>query len=55
MARWQLQCSGKAEEDRCKFCQSTLPDWRDALFKDVICVETPSPTPAEDEGSRLGD
>jgi hypothetical protein len=55
MARWQLQCSGKAEEDRCKFCQSTLPDWRDALFKDVICDETPSPTPAEDEGSRLGD
>jgi hypothetical protein len=42
MARWQLQCSGKAEEDRCKFCQSQLPDWRDALFKDVICDETPS-------------
>jgi len=59
MARWQLQCSGKAEEDRCKFCQSQLPDWRDALFKDVICDETPSrrlsspsPTPAQDEGSR---
>ena len=59
MARWQLQCSGKAEEDRCKFCQSKLPDWRDALFKDVICDETPSRlsspslTPAESsEGSR---
>lgn len=61
MARWQLQCSGKAEEDHCKFCQSQLPDWRDALFKDVICDETPSssrlsspsPTPAESsEGSR---
>ena len=64
MARWQLQCSGKAEEDRCKFCQSQLPDWRDALFKDVICDETPSsptlsspsPTPAESsEGSRSTD
>ena len=50
MARWQLQCSGKAEEDRCKFCQSQLPDWRDALFKDAL--SSPSPTPARDEGSR---
>jgi len=50
MARWQLQCSGKAEEDRCKFCQSQLPDWRDALFKDAL--SSPSPTPAQDEGSR---
>lgn len=53
MARWQLQCSGKAEEDRCKFCQSQLPDWRDALFKDAL--SSPSPTPARDEGSRLDD
>ena len=36
MARWQLQCSGKAEEDRCKFCQARLPNWRSALFKDVL-------------------
>ena len=50
MARWQLQCSGKAEEDRCKFCQSQLPDWRDALFKDAL--SSPTPTPARDEGSR---
>ena len=36
MARWQLQCSGKAEENRCKFCQAELPNWRAALFKDVL-------------------
>ena len=36
MARWQLQCSGKAEENRCKFCQVELPNWRAALFKDVL-------------------
>lgn len=36
MARWQLQCSGKSEEDHCKFCQSELPNWRGALFKDMI-------------------
>ena len=54
MARWQLQCSGKAEEDRCKFCQSQLPDWRDALFKDAL--SSPSPTPARDsQGSRDDD
>ena len=36
MARWQLQCSGKAEEDRCKFCQAQLPNWRLSLFKDLV-------------------
>ena len=36
MARWQLQCSGKAEEDHCKFCRARLPNWRSALFKDVL-------------------
>jgi hypothetical protein len=36
MARWQLQCSGKSEENRCKFCQAELPNWRAALFKDVL-------------------
>ena len=25
MARWQLQCSGKTEEGRCKFCDAVLP------------------------------
>ncbi len=36
MARWQLQCSGKSEEAACKFCDAPLPDWREALFKDII-------------------
>ena len=35
MARWQLQCSGKSEEAACKFCDAPLPDWREALFKDI--------------------
>jgi hypothetical protein len=36
MARWQLQCSGRAEEAQCKFCMQTLPNWRETLFKDVM-------------------
>lgn len=29
LARWQLQKAGTAEELRCRFCESTLPDWRE--------------------------
>uniref|UniRef100_A0A383VT68 RING-CH-type domain-containing protein n=1 Tax=Tetradesmus obliquus TaxID=3088 RepID=A0A383VT68_TETOB len=31
LAKWQLNCAGKDEETRCRFCHSVLPDWRPAL------------------------
>ena len=31
LARWQLQSAGTRKETHCEFCDSTLPDWKDAL------------------------
>lgn len=31
LARWQLQSAGRNEEDRCRFCQAQLPDWKTSL------------------------
>ncbi|KAL6763364.1 hypothetical protein V8C86DRAFT_350291 [Haematococcus lacustris] len=31
LARWQLQSAGRSEEQACRFCHSTLPDWRPSL------------------------
>mmetsp|Transcript_34660 Transcript_34660/g.87720 ORF Transcript_34660/g.87720 Transcript_34660/m.87720 type:complete len:397 (-) Transcript_34660:2151-3341(-) len=31
LARWQLQSAGKDEERYCRFCNSTLPDWKPIL------------------------
>ncbi|KAF8073095.1 hypothetical protein HT031_000756 [Scenedesmus sp. PABB004] len=31
LAKWQLNCAGKDEETRCRFCHAVLPDWRPAL------------------------
>ena len=31
LARWQLQKAGQSEETQCRFCQATLPDWREHL------------------------
>lgn len=28
LARWQLRCAGKCEEQVCRICQDKLPDWR---------------------------
>jgi hypothetical protein len=31
LARWQLQRVGTDDEKRCRFCRTTLPDWRRTL------------------------
>ncbi|GIM16320.1 hypothetical protein Vretimale_18955 [Volvox reticuliferus] len=31
VARWQLYSAGKREEKSCRFCQGTLPDWKEVL------------------------
>ena len=31
LARWQLQSAGTRKETHCEFCDSVLPDWKDAL------------------------
>ncbi|KAG2497620.1 hypothetical protein HYH03_004361 [Edaphochlamys debaryana] len=31
IARWQLQSAGSRKETHCEFCQSRLPEWRNAL------------------------
>lgn len=31
LARWQLQSAGTRKETHCEFCDSTLPDWKNAL------------------------
>lgn len=30
LSRWQLQQAGKPEETKCRFCKTSLPDWREA-------------------------
>lgn len=32
LARWCLHQSGKSEETVCRFCQSSLPDWKASLL-----------------------
>lgn len=49
MARWQLQCSGRAEEAQCKFCSETLPCWRETLFREVIPKSLKKDTTAADD------
>lgn len=31
LARWQLQSAGTRKETHCEFCDSVLPDWKNAL------------------------
>ncbi|GLC43026.1 hypothetical protein PLESTM_001414700 [Pleodorina starrii] len=31
VARWQLYSAGRREEKSCRFCQDTLPDWKEVL------------------------
>lgn len=35
LARWQLQCAGRQEESRCRFCSAALPDWRSNIAPSV--------------------
>lgn len=39
MARWQLQQAGRAEETHCRFCNSTLADWKASLTPDALKPE----------------
>jgi hypothetical protein len=36
LARWQLQQAGKQEETKCRFCNSQLLDWKDAIIPDDV-------------------
>ena len=43
LARWQLQSAGTRKEKHCEFCDSQLPDWKEALTpKDAESVHAPA-------------
>lgn len=43
LARWQLQSAGTRKEKHCEFCDSQLPDWKEALTpKDAEAVNAPA-------------
>jgi hypothetical protein len=31
LARWQLECAGRQEERKCRFCSQEFPDWKPSL------------------------
>lgn len=41
MARWQLHSAGKKEEQKCRFCEQQLPDWRPAMTPQACKPVTP--------------
>lgn len=41
LARWQLQSAGKNEENKCRFCSATLPDWKSSLTPSNVKPTTP--------------
>lgn len=44
LATWQKQKQGTAEEHQCRFCNHTLPPWRD-VFEAPMPSAPPMPTP----------
>ncbi len=45
LARWQLQQAGKAEETHCRFCHSTLADWKASLTPETLKPEVDKANP----------
>jgi len=45
MIRWQLQNAGKAEESECRFCRTTLKDWRKG-FSEMLPLQPAQVQPA---------
>eukprot|EP00798_Chlamydomonas_sp_ICE-L_P000002 gene2-12806_t len=41
LARWNLQSAGGEEEQRCRFCLSKLPDWKETLSTVDVRKEAP--------------
>jgi hypothetical protein len=39
LARWQLQQAGRHEEKYCRFCHSTLADWKASLTPEPLKQE----------------
>ncbi|GFR40564.1 hypothetical protein Agub_g1140 [Astrephomene gubernaculifera] len=45
IARWQLQSAGSRQETHCEFCQSKLPEWKQALTPSCGCQAPRHPSP----------
>ena len=45
-ARWQLHRAGTEEERECRFCRSSLPDWKNVLTPQLLRAAGAGPSAA---------